>query len=474
MTEKSTNNKVGKKSDFPDSLKQLLFKKVLASDLQNFKKNAFSLSSNNIISLDPIILTKFRMSFRKKTIIVLFCVFLLICYTLKIFSVRKLKEDKYLTIFFSLTKEQIYRKGKLEPLYDFINSDRFGINKQNKIWVESKSTSLRRNHKNLEVVFDIYLSLFSRQINFSQRAKILVSIYANLFKFLRFFSEYDANFLILKEYIFDKAVIKYIDSHRIEKIITTPSHLMFQPLIFEVKNFRKKRFMMWYSSNAIPLEYKNSKAVRYKIPKDIYRYMGIDQHWVWNKEHSNYLTSACKVQACVKGPMLFYLPSKFAPTFPIIDILIFDVTPASNPNIHQGSIFNREDLKKFLIEITNASKELEDKYKIKLSVSLKPKRRYLATHDRDYLNFLKDLELAGRLNILRSDENLYDVINLSRIVIGYPFVGPVIIGREQGVNSFYYSSSKLLSLAPKNYAGFFIQNSRELQLELEKVLAIEQ
>jgi polysaccharide biosynthesis PFTS motif protein len=472
MTKKSLNEKVGKNLDFPDNLKQLLFKKVLASNLKNFEKNTFSLNSKNIISLDPKILTKFKMSFRKKTIIVLFCAFLLICYTLKTFSVRKYSEDKHLTIFFSLTKEQIYRKGKLDPIYEFINADRFGINKQNRIWVENKSTSLRHKHKNLEVVFDVYLSLFSRQINFSKRAKILVTIYANLFKFLRFFNEYDANFLVIKEYIFDNAVIKYIDTHRIEKIITTPSHLMFQPLIFEMKNFRKKRFMLWYSSNAIPLEYKNSKAVRYKIPKDIYRYMEIDQHWVWNKEHSNYLTNTLKVQSCVKGPMLFYVPSKFAPTLPSIDVLIFDVTPASNPNIHQGSIFNSRDLKKFIIEITNACLFLEDKYKIKLSVFLKPKRPYVTTHDHNYLNFLKDLELAGRLNILRSDENLYDIINISRIVIGYPCVSPVIIGREQRVNSFFYSSSKLLKLAPKNYASFFIQNPRELQLELEKVLTL--
>jgi hypothetical protein len=58
------------------------------------------------------------------------------------------------------------------------------------------------------------------------------------------------------------------------------------------------------------------------------------------------------------------------------------------------------------------------------------------------------------------------------MVIGYPFVSPVIIGRGEKVASYFYSSSKLLKLAPKNYASFFIQNPKKLQLELEKVLVL--
>jgi polysaccharide biosynthesis PFTS motif protein len=458
--------------DFPRNINQLFFKKVLASNFQNVEKNAIIMGPKNMISIAPAVLTKFRMPIRKKILIVLLCVYLLICYTLKLVTLTKYNRNLNLTFIYSLTREQIYRKTKLGSLYEFINSDRFDINKKSEIWVENKSINLKRKHKNLYVVFDIQLSLYSHLFDFRNRLNILTCIYKNLFKFLRFAGKKDANFLIAKEYIFDNEVLNRVNPQKIDKIITTQSHLMFQPLIFEMKILKRKRFMLWYSSNSIPLEYKRPKALRYEVPKMIYRYMEIDQHWVWNKEHSDYLTNAMKVQSRVKGPMLFYMPSASTPVTREIDVLIFDVTPTGNSEINQNSIYTCGDSKKFVTEIIDACSYLEAKYRISVNVFLKPKRRYSVEHDFNYINFLNDLDRTGRLKILRFDENLYDLVKVSKMVIGYPFVSPVIIGRGEKVASYFYSSSKLLKLAPKNYASFFIQNPKKLQLELEKVLVL--
>jgi len=470
MAKENLDYQINADLDFSSCINQLLFKKVLASDLQNIKKNAFDLSPKNKISIDPMALTQFKMSFYKKTMIVLLCAYLLICYTLKVFSIKKYNENKKLTLIFSLTKEQIYRKGKLDPLYEFFNANRFGINKKNRIWIENRSINLRRKHKNLYVVFDITLNLYSRQFNFGKRTKILLTIYANLFKSLKARGKYDAIYLVLKEYIFDNAVLMQISSQKIEKVITTQSHLFYQPLIFEIEVVEKKRFMLWYSSNSIPLEYKDSKAPRHEAPKIIYKYMKIDQHWVWTKEHSNYLKKTMKVNSCVKGSMLFYTPSALVPTEQKIDVLIFDVTPSSDHNINKNSIHNSEHSRDFLTEIINICIHLEKKYRLSLNICLKPKRQYSYLHDYSYINFLDNLKFAGKLRILKPDENLYDIINLSKIIIGYPFVSPVIIGKNLNLPSYFYSSSKLLKLAPKNYTGFFIQSPKKLQLELEKLL----
>jgi len=472
MTEKDPKSMLDTYLDFPRNINQLFFKKVLASNLQNVEKNAIIVGPKNKISVAPAVLTKFRMPIRKKIMIVLICVYLLICYTLKLISLTKYNKNQNLTFIYSLTRDQIYRKTKLVSLYEFLNSDRFDINKKSEIWVENKSINLKRKHKNLYVVFDIQLSLYSHQFDFRNRLNILMYIYKNFLKFLRFVSKKDANFLIAKEYIFDNEVLNRINPQKIDKVITTQSHLMFQPLIFEMKILLKKRFMLWYSSNSIPLEYKKPKALRYEVPKMIYRYMEIDQHWVWNKEHSDYLTNTMKVRSSVKGPMLFYMPSASTPVTRKIDVLIFDVTPSNNSDIYQNSIYTCDDIKKFVNEIIDACSYLEKKYRIKISVFLKPKRKYYTGHNFNYINFLADLDRTGRLKILRFDENLYDVVKVSKIVIGYPFVSPVIIGRREKVASYFYSSSKLLKMAPKYNASFFIQNPEDLQLEMEKVLVL--
>jgi polysaccharide biosynthesis PFTS motif protein len=472
MTDKDPKYMLDTYLDFPRNINQLFFKKVLAFDLQNVEKNAIIVGPKNKISVAPAVLTKFRMPIRKKIMIVLLCVYLLICYTLKLISLTKYNKNQNLTFIYSLTRDQIYRKTKLDSLYEFLNSDRFNMNKRSEIWVENKSINLKRKHKNLYVVFDIQLSLYSHQFDFRNRLNILMCIYKNFLKFLRFVSKKDANFLIAKEYIFDNEVLNRINPQKIDKVITTQSHLMFQPLIFEMKILLKKRFMLWYSSNSIPLEYKKPKALRYEIPKMIYRYMEIDQHWVWNKEHSDYLTNNMKVQTRVKGPMLFYMPSGSTPVKRKIDVLIFDVTPTNNSNINQNSIYTYGESKKFITEIIDVCSYLEEKYRIRISVFLKPKRRYSSEHNINYINFLNDLDRTGRLKILRFDENLYDLVKISKIVIGYPFVSPVIIGRVEKLASYFYSSSKLLKIAPKYNASFFIQNPGELHLELEKVLVL--
>lgn len=472
MTQKGVSYKMPTNIKFSENIKQLLFKKVLASDLQNFERNAFNLDPKNKISIAPAVLTKFKMPIRKKIVTVLLCGYLLTCYTLRLISLTNYKKKNNLTLIYSLTKDQIYRKTKLSSLYEFLNSERFNINKKSPIWVEFKSIKLHRKHKNLHVVFDIPLNLYSRQFSFYKRAKVLLSIYANVLKFLSFRKKEDYVFLVLKEYFFDNTVLMHISPQQIEKVITTQSNLMFQPLIFEMNIVEKNRFMLWYSSNSIPLEYKDSKVSRHEIPKKVYQYMKIDQHWVWTKEHSNYLTKAMKVKSCVKGPMLFYKPSTTTLNNQQIDILLFDVTPSSDHNISKNSIYNVKDAKTFVTEIIDICARLENNYGFILNISLKPKRKYSYVHDYRYIDFLRTLQSTGRLRILKYDENLYDIIKLSRIIIGYPFVSPVVIGRDAKLPSFFYCSSKLLKLTPEKHTGLFIQSSKKLELELKKLLVI--
>jgi len=51
MTEKISNYKISANLEYSQNIEQLLFKKVLASDLQSFERFAFNLGPNNKIAM---------------------------------------------------------------------------------------------------------------------------------------------------------------------------------------------------------------------------------------------------------------------------------------------------------------------------------------------------------------------------------------------------------------------------------------
>jgi polysaccharide biosynthesis PFTS motif protein len=59
---------------------------------------------------------------------------------------------------------------------------------------------------------------------------------------------------------------------------------------------------------------------------------------------------------------------------------------------------------------------------------------------------------------------MYETIAASKIIIGFPFTSPVIIGHELKVPSIHYTSSTILS---KYNETSFIQNKLELRKFLE-------
>jgi polysaccharide biosynthesis PFTS motif protein len=69
-----------------------------------------------------------------------------------------------------------------------------------------------------------------------------------------------------------------------------------------------------------------------------------------------------------------------------------------------------------------------------------------------------------QLSVLPLDSDLYETIAASKIVIGFPFTSPVIIGQELKVPSIHYSSTN--TLVKYNHANF-IQSKLELRKYIE-------
>ena len=276
--------------------------------------------------------------------------------------------------------------------------------------------------------------------------------------------------MVFKEFIFDQIVYSAMDPAKTDKLITTQSNFAYQPLIFEYENFTAKKFMIWYSSNSVPIKYKKENLKRVVVNPAVYIDMQIDEHWVWTKEHKNYLSKYSKAKILVKQSLMFYTAENLKASNKKIDVLVFDVTPKNNTKMNRNSIYTMRESVNFINEIIACVKMLNQTYKKDYRVQLKYKRRISKEHSSDYLKFIDQKVKNLEIDIIEPHQNLYDLISNSNLVIGFPFTSPVVIGQELNKPSIFYCSSKLLLTAHKGRKLSFIQSQNALYSYMEKVL----
>jgi polysaccharide biosynthesis PFTS motif protein len=125
------------------------------------------------------------------------------------------------------------------------------------------------------------------------------------------------------------------------------------------------------------------------------------------------------------------------------DITIFDVTP-HEVDLYKNTIYTYHNSKEFIEDILITAEIISTKLKYEISVYIKPKREYHNIHSKKYLSYLKKQINNGRLFELPYDVDLYKTILASKVVIGFPFTSPVVIGQELKVPAAHYSSSDIL------------------------------
>jgi polysaccharide biosynthesis PFTS motif protein len=253
-------------------------------------------------------------------------------------------------------------------------------------------------------------------------------------------------------------------------LITTQSNIAYQPLVFEYENFTAKKFMIWYSSNSVPIEYKKEKLKRFVINPTVYINMRIDEHWVWTKEHKNYLSNYSQAKILVKQSLMFYTAENLKASNTKIDVLVFDVTPVNYTEITRNSIYTTKESIKFINEIIDCIKMLNQTHKKDYMIQLKHKRRISRNHSSDYSKFIEQKVKNFEIDVIDSNQNLYNLISNSKLVIGFPFTSPVVIGQELNKPSIFYCSSKLLPIAHKGRKLSFIQSQTSLYSYMEKIL----
>jgi polysaccharide biosynthesis PFTS motif protein len=327
-----------------------------------------------------------------------------------------------------------------------------------------------KKYKMIRTTLDIPLVIFINEIPIKSKLSCWFSMCERYLRVIKLHGSNSDILNILKEYVFDEVVYSTLDPKKIEKLVTTQSHIAYQPLIFEYRNIGAKKIMIWYSANSIPFDYKNKRAKRYSINPWVYTSMRIDEHWVWTKEHKAYLSKISPAKVLVKKSLMFYEPEESKNITKIYDLVIFDITPRADIKITRNSIFTTTEMIKFIQEILSCVELLNNKHKKNYQVFLKHKRNFSKNHSEEYINYIKEKVTNKEITLIGSSQNLYDLIGNSKLVIGFPFTSPVIIGWELFTPSIFYCSSSLLNYSPKNEKRLFLQGKASLYTYMESEL----
>jgi hypothetical protein len=443
-----------------NAIMQMIYKKLI--HLSPDKYNNYLVIQKEIVfnKLPVTSLGEINLKYRLKIISICTSFFFFYCFSLFRFKSKNI--DKF-NLFYSLTYEQLYRNRKLLEFYSFITSPKINLSKSNLTIVEYRGFTLKRRYKNVLITFDIPLRIFSKHLPFVERFKLLGNMIERLLQLFKLVRSSNYVFMVAKEYIFDELVYQALAKYlNVDLILITQSMHNYQPLIFELNDFSEKKIMLWYSTNSMPLKYKDDSIFRWIQNEDIFRFMRIDTHWVWTQDHRDYLSSLTNANIEVKGVLMFYLDDQksLGKTY---DLTIFDVTPKLGAQ-SIDTIFNGEYAKKFLSEIVLAATEMGHDRNQQIKIALKSKRSYKEFCDPSYSILLDSLAKNKVIDVIPPETNIFHLIRSSRTLVVYPFSSPAVIGREMMVPTIFYNPSDYL-LRVENKYGVPVVNSLNQLIE---------
>jgi len=352
------------------------------------------------------------------------------------------KSHNDLSLVYSLTPEQILHNGETDAIEEFMKEPRFAaLFCERTIVVESRKLSQfwsQENYGNLRIVFDNSLWVTRNRLSRKTVVKIFRESICILIGVL-FQKNHDYQFT-LRELIFDEPIWRhYLQQAEQINVITTQSQFLRLPYIFYLPAGRRiSRSMLWYSTNSIPIQNKQTRA---EFDSEHFRLENIDSHYVWTEKHKKYLMLYNPDASIFNvGSILFRARRENTKLRPLSQdsIVIFDVTPFNGLGVEV--FYTLKILTDFIEDIISVLNSRE----ITNDIYLKPKREYRRNSGKGispsttYIDLIDLLQRDKKLKILKPNGNLYEIIEGALLVIGIPFTSPVILAKELKVESIYY------------------------------------
>jgi len=239
------------------------------------------------------------------------------------------------------------------------------------------------------------------------------------------------------------------------QLVTTQTFIAKRPTYLQTQKERCERYMIWYSTNSVPILKKGEISQIY-LPKELKNLY--DHHLVWDQYQAEELESQGISNVDVKGAMVFVPRTSGVSrrSQRVKTVTIFDVTPVQ-PSI---GYYTREmcegNLKLMIVACEEASFQLARQ----ISIVLKPKRSYSNRTDGDYITLIKSFRKIGRVEVVRPETNLYRLVAESNAVISVPFTSPAILAREVGVPSAFACTESKEWMIPNEHHGLPVIRSQ--------------
>lgn len=443
-----------------------LSKFSLSHEIRNFAAQKRSASADQKSRANTFGYPGLRGSYKqqaKKYLQFYFIIFLAFIRILK----GKTRNQEQLNLLYGLTSSLIEKPKNLKKIARNILGDKFGLSDEDLLIIEYRSWRFPSSTQNQKIVIDLGLELFSRLLSRKEKAIILWVALNRYSQFRSRSSRYLRLHIPLVEYCFYEPIFQKIELNKIRNLITTQSHALIQPLIFQyLKSFsHTKQIMIWYSSNNMRIH----RTHELELIDDDYSWLSvaaISKHYVWTENQKNCLSQFCTAEFEVSGPFVFHSKNlNSTSSINPFGVLIFDVTPRLN--MTESNIYAVKYVAAFIRDVVTIGKEsvLIPDFKI----FLKPKRKYDSTRDPIYVSFINELQSNRVLSVLDAECNLYSAIAKSKLVICYPFTSPALIAKAMGKRVIFYVPANAHDFSiPDNYEGVeVIKGYEALQKYLE-------
>ena len=376
-----------------------------------------------------------------------------------IFGLCRSKSKVPSSIVFSLTSEQVFTGKGIDNLLTSLREKRFqDFFRTSNLLIEFRSFKSLLVHSK-SITFDAPFFLLTRCIRKNHYRFFMMKVFRSV---MMIRNQELSGLKEVKRSVFDLAVYEVLYQHLYPEfdLVTTNSSVKKLPLAFECP-VRGRRVMVWYSTNSKPMDFRGKQQ---RLNWDISSVKkGLDFHLVWTKYDVSFLESLGFNNSHAIGPILFQTQSLAERYNDKYVITYFDVTPLAPSNYWiigtQENYYSEQDALGDLEAIVKLSDELMDTFNNKVKVRIKPKRVYSAMHSKRYITKLIEYSQENRIDLIRSDSNLYEVVSQSDLVIATPWSSPAVLAKEMSLNSIFFAIRAADWYHPYEYEGIRVINS---------------
>lgn len=356
-----------------------------------------------------------------------------------IFGLFRSKSRVPSSIVFSLTSEQVFTDRRIEDVFTSLKEKRF----QDYFGVGNLLIEIRNIKsllvRNSMITIDAPFFLLTRCIKINHYGTFLLKVFRSVFVSR---NKELSDLKSVKRLVFDLAVFGVLAEHQYPEfdLVTTNSSLKRLPLAFECP-IKGRRIMIWYSSNTKPMSFRgNQQRLNWDVSAII---NGIDSHLVWTHYDVVFLESLGIRKAHAIGPILFQTQNVTERSASNYVITFFDVTPLAPSYDYivgtEENFYSERNALRDLEAIEKLSADLMGAFANKVQVRIKPKRAYSSMHSKKYIVKIMELSREHQIQILKSNANLYEVVNQSDLVIVTPWSSPAVLAKEMSLNSVFFA-----------------------------------